>query len=169
MTQSQTQIYRIPIINLDFWDKFMASLLNETEKNNLTPLIEDLFDTFARDIIVHKQPKKNISQSINNSLAGYGETSIQENIEYIPESKSFKAKIKYNNDQELAKINDLNNLISKGIVKIKVRQDARDYILNGTKTEKIEFDGKAFNIVSDEAVKKFFNTTYYIFYLELAK
>ena len=36
----------------------MASLLTETEKNNLTPLLEDLFDTFARDIIVHKEPKK---------------------------------------------------------------------------------------------------------------
>ena len=36
----------------------MASLLTETEKNNLTPLLEDLFDTFARDITVHKQPKK---------------------------------------------------------------------------------------------------------------
>lgn len=147
----------------------MASLLNETEKNNLTPLIEDLFDTFARDITIHKQPKKNIYQSINNSMIGYGETSIQENIEYIPESKIFKAKIKYNNDQDLAQIKELANFLSKGIVKIKVRQDARDYILNGTKTEKIEFDGKSFNIISDEAVKKFFNTTYYIFYLELIK
>jgi len=147
----------------------MPSLLNETEKNNLTPLIEDLFDTFARDIVIHKQPQKNISQSIHNSMHGYGESSIEENIEYIPESKIFKAKIKYNNDQELEKIKDLNNFISKGIVKIKVRQDARDYILNGTKTERIEFDGKSFNIISDEAVKKFFNTTYYIFYLEVVK
>lgn len=147
----------------------MASLLNETEKNNLTPLIEDLFDTFARDIIIHKQPKKNISQFINNSMHGYGESSIEENINYVPESKIFKAKIKYNNDQDLEKIKELNNFVSKGIVKIKVRQDARDYILNGTKTEKIEFDGKFFNIISDEAVKKFFNTTYYIFYLEATK
>jgi len=147
----------------------MASLLNETEKNNLTPLIEDLFDTFARDIIIHKQPKKNISQSINNSMIGYGESSIEENMEYIPESKIFKAKIKYNNDQDLVQIKELANFLSKGIVKIKVRQDARDYILNGTKTERIEFDGKSFNIISDEAVKKFFNTTYYIFYLEVAK
>lgn len=149
----------------------MPSLLNETEKNNLTPLIEDLFDTFARDITIHKEPKKIITQENISSLPGYEEESIQENIEYIPESKVFKAKIKYNNEQELVKLAGLglNTSISKGVVKIKVRQDARDYILNGTKTEKIEIDGKAFNIVTDEAVKKFFNTTYYIFFLEAIK
>lgn len=147
----------------------MASLLNETEKNNLTPLIEDLFDTFARDIIIHKQPQKKIIQSNINSLAGYEEESIQENVEYIPEFRTFKAKIKYDNLQDLKVMPQLANLISKGLVKIKVRQDARDYILNGTKTEKIEIDGKFFNIVTDEAVKKFFNTTYYIFYLETIK
>lgn len=147
----------------------MASLLNETEKNNLTPLIEDLFDTFARDIVIHKQPQKKIIQSNVNSLAGYEEESIQENIEYIPESRVFKAKVKYDNAQDLKTFPQLSNLISKGLVKIKVRQDARDYILNGTKTEKIEIDGKYFNIVTDEAVKKFFNTTYYIFYIEAIK
>ena len=147
----------------------MASLLNETEKNNLTPLIEDLFDTFARDIIIHKEPQKKIIQINNQSLVGYDETSIIENIEYIPESRTFKAKIKYQNDQDTDEMKDLKNTISQGIVKIKVRKDARDYILNGTKTEKIEIDGNAFNVISDEAVKKFFNTTYYIFFIEKTK
>jgi hypothetical protein len=147
----------------------MASLLNETEKNNLTPLIEDLFDTFARDIIIHKEPQKKIIQINNQSLVGYDETSIIENIEYIPESRTFKAKIKYQNNQDTDEMKDLKNTISQGIVKIKVRKDARDYILNGTKTEKIEIDGNAFNIISDEAVKKFFNTTYYIFFIEKTK
>lgn len=150
----------------------MASLLNETEKNNLTPLIEDLFDTFARDIIVHKEPKKIIKNINTNSLAGYDENVNPENYEYIPESNIFKAKIKYENEQDLAALNHLGglrSLISQGIVKIKVRKDARDYILDGRKTEKIEFDGKAFNIISDESVKKFFNTVYYVFYLQTTK
>jgi hypothetical protein len=42
----------------------MSSLLTEIEKNNLTPLLEDLFDTFARDIIVHKEPKKIIKTNL---------------------------------------------------------------------------------------------------------
>ncbi|NBP00109.1 MAG: hypothetical protein EBU90_08250 [Proteobacteria bacterium] len=150
----------------------MPSLVNEIEKNNLTPLIEDLFDTFARDIVIHKEPKKIINSININSLAGYDETSNIENYEYILESKTFKAKIKYENNQELKNINNLgglNSLLSQGVVKMKVRKDARDYILDGRKTEKIEFDGKSFNIISDESVKKFFNTTYYVFYLQATK
>jgi hypothetical protein len=149
----------------------MASLLNETEKNNLTPLIEDLFDTFARDIVVHKEPKKIIKNINTNSLAGYDENSNIENYEYIPERQTFKAKIKYENEQDLeaAKFISLKNLLSQGVVKIKVRKDTRDYILDGRKTEKIEFDNKSFNIISDDSVKKFFNTVYYVFYLQTTK
>ena len=149
----------------------MASLLNETEKNNLTPLIEDLFDTFARDIVVHKEPKKIIKNINTNSLAGYDESSNIENYEYIPECQTFKAKIKYENEQDLeaARFISLRNLLSQGVVKIKVRKDARDYILDGRKTEKIEFDNKSFNIISDDSVKKFFNTVYYVFYLQTTK
>lgn len=149
----------------------MASLLNETEKNNLTPLIEDLFDTFSRDVIIHKEPKKIIKNINTNSLAGYDENSNIENYEYIPESQTFKAKIKYENEQalEAARFGGLTNFLSQGVVKIKVRKDARDYILDGRKTEKIEFDSKSFNIISDESVKKFFNTVYYVFYLQTTK
>jgi hypothetical protein len=144
----------------------MASLLTETEKNNLTPLLEDLFDTFARDITVHKQPKKNITNNPQNHFIGYEEGSMVENITYTPESKTFKAKIKYETDQTLNQLKEINNTLSKGLVKIKVRKDARDYILNGTKTEKIEIDGISFNVISDEAVKVFFNVTFYVFFLQ---
>jgi hypothetical protein len=147
----------------------MASLLNETEKNNLTPLIEDLFDTFARDITIHKEPKKIIKNNLNKTLVGYQDGSIQQNIEYIPEKRTFKAKIKYQTEQDLKNLLTLNYDISKGIVKMKVRKDARDYILNGSKTEKIEIDGLFFNLITDESVKKFFNTTYYVFFLERTK
>lgn len=146
----------------------MASLLNEVEKNNLTPLIEDLFDTFAREVIIHKEPKKIVKQNLNKNFIGYQSSSI-ENIEYAPEKKAFKAKIKYQTEQELKNIPIVNYDVSKGLVKMKVRKDARDYILNGMKTEKIEIDGLFFNIITDEAVKKFFNTTYYVFFLQRTK
>lgn len=144
----------------------MPSLLSETEKNNLTPLLEDLFDTFARDIIIHKEPKKIITSNPETHLIGYGENAIQENIEYVLESQTFKAKVKYNSDQDIDKLREVDNTLSKGIVKIKVRKAARDYILDGRKTEKIEIDGNFFNIISDESVKKFFNTTFYVFFLQ---
>lgn len=149
----------------------MPSLLSEVEKNNLTPLLEDLFDTFARDIIVHKEPKKVILNQSTNSLIGYEDDSNQDNFTYIPEQQTFKAKIKYENAQDIEAARTLEgfpNLLTQGIVKIKVRKDAKDYISDG-KVERIEIDGKSFNLITDAAVKKFFNVTFYVYFLKETK
>ena len=53
-------------------------------------------------------------------------------------------------------------------VRIKVKQDCRDYIKLG-KTERIEIDGKSFNVLGDESVKYNFGYYLYVFYLELTK
>jgi len=149
----------------------MSSLLTEIEKNNLTPLLEDLFDTFARDIIVHKEPKKIINNQSKNSLVGYEDESNQENFTYVPEYQTFKAKVKYENAQDLEAIKTLEgfpNLLTQGLVKIKVRKDAKDYISDG-KVERIEIDGKSFNLITSAAVKKFFNVTFYVYFLKETK
>jgi hypothetical protein len=149
----------------------MPSLLTEVEKNNLTPLLEDLFDTFARDIVINKEPKKVIINSSTSSLIGYGDESNQENFTYVPEQKTFKAKVKYQNAQDLEPSTTLQGFpvpFTEGLVKIKVRKDAKDYISDG-KTENIEIDGKRFNIVTEAAVKKFFNVTFYVYFLKETK
>ena len=43
----------------------MASLISTTEKNVLTGIFGDIFDTFQRSITIHKEPKK-IIEEINN-------------------------------------------------------------------------------------------------------
>ena len=48
----------------------MPSLISETEKNNLTGIFNDIFDTFKREIVIHKEPKKVISQVNTASLFG---------------------------------------------------------------------------------------------------
>ena len=53
-------------------------------------------------------------------------------------------------------------------VRIKVKQDCRDYIKTG-RTERVEIDGKSFNVIGDESVKHNFGYTLYVYYLELTK
>ena len=48
----------------------MASLLTSTETTNLVSILGDVFDTFKREVVVHKSPKKVISQ-INESPVSY--------------------------------------------------------------------------------------------------
>ena len=77
--------------------------------------------------------------------------------------------IKYNEQQTTNFVEEIQSNISIGTVSIKVQKDCRDFIANG-KTEKIEFDNKIFNVISDDAVKSFLNATeYYIYQLEVTK
>ena len=146
----------------------MPSLLTDIEIANATGVLGDLFDTFARPIVVYKEPKKIINQIATNSLPGYGESAIKTNITYIPVSGIFDAKIKYNPKQDLELLPELKSRVSKGVVKIKVEREARDFIVGNGKTEKVMIDGKPYNVITDDTMKKFITAEYFVFFLEAA-
>jgi len=146
----------------------MASLLSDIEIFNATGVMGDLFDTFSRPILVYKEPKKIINQVSTNSLPGYGEAAIKTNVTYIPVSGVFEAKVKYNPKQDLELLPELKGRVSKGIVKIRVERPARNFIVNNGKTEKIMIDNKPYNVVTDDTMKRFLTSEYFIFFLEAA-
>ena len=147
----------------------MANLLSNTDKAYFTGVLGDLFDTFKRSITVHKEPQKKVIDSGADVYAGYAETSTVGNIEYVLRSKSFDAMISYTDRSQSGLDTEINISIPKNAsVRIKVKQDCRDYIKLG-KTERIEIDGKSFNVVGDESVKYNFGYYLYVYYLELTK
>jgi hypothetical protein len=146
----------------------MPSLLSDVEISNATGVMGDLFDTFSRPIVIYKEPKKIINQVSTNSLPGYGEAAIKTNITYIPVSGTFEAKVKYNPKQELELLPELKSRVSKGIVKIRVERPARDFIVQNGKTEKIMIDNKPYNVVTDDTMKRFLTSEYFVFFLEAA-
>ncbi len=148
----------------------MGRLLTDADKLSFKDSIVDLFDTFARDIVVHKEPKKVIS-SVNPTtpqLPGYGSDSTPSNITYVPESKSFMAMVRYSNRQEVETDNFAGTKIPMGMVAIKVQSDARDYINTGI-TEKVVVDGKSFKLASNDAVKDHFGYALYVYMIEEIK
>ena len=146
----------------------MASLLSSTEVSAATGVLQDLFDTFSRPILIYKEPKKIINQLSTNSLPGYGEAAIKTNISYIPVSGTFEAKVKYNPKQELELLPELKSRVSKGVVKIKVEREARDFIVQNGRTEKIVIDNKPYNVITDDTMKRFLTSEYFVFFLEAA-
>ena len=147
----------------------MANLLSDTDKSYFTGVLGDLFDTFKRSIIVHKEPQKKVINPAIDVYAGYAETSTVGNIEYVLKSKSFDAMITYTDRSQSGLDTEINVSIPKNAsVRIKVKQDCRDYIKLG-KTERIEIDGKSFNVIGDESVKYNFGYYLYVYYLELTK
>jgi hypothetical protein len=140
----------------------MASLISTTEKAVLTGIFADIFDTFQRSIVVHKEPKKVIQQINLDGVFGYGEYSQAANYEYIPVSSSFPAVIRYANDAEYKEVDEFTSNIPFGHATIKVKGDARNYIKEG-KTEKITFDNKTFELASSDKVQRFLDSEHFVF------
>ena len=146
----------------------MADLLSSTDREFFVNVLGDIFDTFKRDIVIHIEPKKKIINPAIELYAGYAESSRPDNIEYVHESKTFSALVSYADNLGQTKnksVDEINARVQKGTIRIKVLEDARNYIING-RTENIEVDGKKFNVITYDSVKYFFGLRWYVFYLE---
>jgi len=149
----------------------MASLLTSTETTNLVGILGDVFDTFKRDVVIHKSPKKVISQINESQLFGYGEAANPVNYTYTPQSGVYSAKISYVENKDNEYVQDFQSNIDSNLVRMKVQGDAKDYIESGT-TENITFDDKTFNLLGDHMVKNFLGPsgyTTYVYYLKETK
>ena len=49
----------------------MADLLTTTERQNISGIIDDVFDTFKRSIVVYKEPTKTVSDVDLDFMFGY--------------------------------------------------------------------------------------------------
>tara|TARA_B100000959_G_scaffold278454_1_gene336833 strand:- start:467 stop:907 length:441 start_codon:yes stop_codon:yes gene_type:complete len=140
----------------------MASLISDTERENLTGIFGDIFDTFKRDVVIYKEPKKIIQEINLDGVFGYGEYSQTANYTYIPVTGVYPAVIRYANDAEYKEVDEFTSNIPFGHATIKVEGNARDFIKND-KTEKITFDDKTFELASSDKVQRFLDSEYYIF------
>ena len=147
----------------------MASLISAEEINNFHEAINNHFDTFKRLITVHKTPVKRITISTANpQIVGYQTDSVEEQIEYVSQSENFYAIVKYEDRNNQDIVEQIQIKTNNQIVSIKVKSDARNYILN-SKTEKITLDDKSFNVVGTDIIKNYQGLMYYLFYLEETK
>tara|TARA_R100000008_G_C3586613_1_gene172937 strand:- start:1873 stop:2313 length:441 start_codon:yes stop_codon:yes gene_type:complete len=143
----------------------MPSLIPQADISGFTGALADHFDTFKREIVVYKEPQRVVNSGpFDSVLAGY-EDSSSTNISYVPVSGVYSGLIVYEDEQDTRYVNMLNSNVNKGVIKIKVEKNARDFIKNG-KTERIEVDEKSFNTISNDKIQSYLGLNYYIFYLE---
>lgn len=148
----------------------MGSLLSSNQISILTGVLGQHFDTFTQErtrlITIYKEPIKNISVTRTNPMYGYGDDSVQEHITYTEVTGIFPAMITYNLIQKTTELEELKNTVSKGEVRIKVEQNARDFIEDGRRNEKFLFDGKTFNTITDDGIQNYLGLVYYIYRLQ---
>jgi len=130
---------------------------------------DQFFDYFSRAFIVNKDPIRVINQLSSPMIYGYRQNSDQTNFTYVPVTGVFNGRIYYNNAKDNDVVDpDLKVIFAKGDVTLKVKKPARDFIANG-KTINLEFDGKTWNIITEDIVKKYLNNSYYVYGLEQTK
>tara|TARA_R110000803_G_scaffold125395_6_gene193070 strand:+ start:784 stop:1227 length:444 start_codon:yes stop_codon:yes gene_type:complete len=144
----------------------MADLLTTTERQNISGIIDDVFDTFKRAIVVYKEPTKTVSDVDLDFMFGYNAESQSSNYIYTQVTGSYHATVKYikgTSPDETSQL--LNSELEDQLVRIKVNRQARDFIENGA-NQKCLFDDKDFEFISNDTPKIFLGNTYYYYFLK---
>ena len=146
----------------------MGSLLTASEKETLNQAIDDLHETFARDIQIIKEAVKTVTTSNLQFNSVYGTAGSSQSINYTPQSGTYKARVQYLRqpedyltDSELD--SQLKIKMPAGSVRIKVSGDAHLYLKDA---KRVQFDDRRFTIHSDYRPHGLFDSRYYTYYLK---
>lgn len=132
----------------------------------LTGSYGNFFDSFKKRIVIYKDPIKTAVNAASQPLYGYDSVSNETNYVYTPVSGIFSGII--SNSDSVGRdegINDANVTVNPSTLQLKVEKDARDFITTN-KTEKIEVEGRSFNVVGGDKRLSFLSKDYFIFNLQ---
>jgi hypothetical protein len=145
----------------------MAGFLSENQKTNIKSIIDQIHDTFAREITVFKIGQRTVISSSANYNALYRQQSS--NTETTEVSQTFQARIKYVEMSETFLQDSQSNssgqdkiILPAGTVKIKVNLEGYEYV---REAKRVELDGRRFSIKSDGKPLGMFGPQYYEFIL----
>jgi hypothetical protein len=148
----------------------MAGFLSENQKTNIKSIIDQIHDTFAREITVFKIGQRTVISSSANYNALYRQQSA--NTETTEVSQTFQARIKYVEMSETLLQDSQSNssyssgqdkiILPEGTVKIKVNLEGYEYV---REAKRVELDGRRFSIKSDGKPLGMFGPQYYEFIL----
>ena len=142
----------------------MAGFLSENQKTNIKSIIDQIHDTFAREITVFKIGQRTVIASSPTYNALYKKQSSNTTTTEV--SQTFQARIKYvDMNEELLKNPNLGQdkiIMPTGVVKIKVNLEGFNYV---KEAKRVELDGRRFSIKSDGKPLGMFGPQYYEFIL----
>lgn len=144
----------------------MASLLTSAQKAIFKKGLDNLFDTFKQDIVIYKEAQIELIDVNQPRMYGYNERVDISNINFVPVTGVFSALVNFTNNQKQNYLNDVGNLLPKGDVSIKVKNDAYNFIENDSATLNISINDTLYKITSSESFRRYITPDYYTYYLE---
>lgn len=145
-----------------------TSLISDSQKNTIKDIIDDIHETFARDIKVYEEGEKILIAASSQFNGIYGRTSSgSKTTKNVVVSHTLNARIKYINAKEVG-ISDpeiksqLGADLIDGSVRITVDLAGFDIM---KKAKRCEFEGRKYTINSKGNPTGMFGPQYYQFYL----
>jgi hypothetical protein len=145
-----------------------TSLISDSQKNTIKAIIDDIHETFARDITVYEEGEKILIAASSQFNGIYGRTSSgSKTTKNVVVSHTLNARIKYINAKEVG-ISDteiksqLGVDLIDGSVRITVDLAGFDIM---KKAKRCEFEGRKYTINSKGNPTGMFGPQYYQFYL----
>ena len=147
----------------------MASLLTDAEKTTCNNAMDDLHDTFARDVTIYQDAVVTVSSPSQSYNTIYGNAGATTPITYTPQSSTVSARLLYGKnytDDYFANSQSNSQLkifLPEGEVRMIFKAD--DYA-TVSEAKRIEFDSQKFAIDSDFRAHGVFGVKFYTIYLK---
>lgn len=145
-----------------------TSLISDSQKNQINSIIDDIHETFARNITVFEEGEKILISMSSEYNAIYGRTRTGSSTTKNPVSYVIKARIKYidANEDTFAdsSINAQNDIeLINGSVRITVDSNGFSILKDA---KRVEFEGRRYKIASKGNPTGMFGPRYYHFFLK---
>jgi hypothetical protein len=145
----------------------MPSFITPSQKNAFDQALNNMHDTFARDIYVYVEEVQSMPINLNyNALYGRVKNQSNSQLNKVLTKYQYKARIYYpsSQNQSISDFNAQTNLIaSEGRVRIKVKLEAVEKIKI---CSKIEIDDNLYVLDSDFKIEDQISQNFYTLYLK---
>jgi len=147
----------------------MASLLTDAEKATCNSAMDDLHDTFARDVTVFKDAIVTVSSPSQSYNTIYGNAGATTPITYTPQSSTVAVRILYGKDYtedyfaSSQSDSQLKVFLPEGQVRMILKAEDYDTV---SEAKRIEFDSHKFAVDSDFRAHGVFGVKFYTIYLK---
>ena len=147
----------------------MASLLTDAEKTTCNNAMDDLHDTFARDVTVYKDAAITVTTPSQSYNTIYGNAGATTSVTYTPQSSTVSARILYGKNyttdffSSSQSDSQLKIFLPEGEVRMIIK--ASDYS-TVSQAKRIQFDSQKFAVNSDFRAHGVFGVKFYTLYLK---
>ncbi len=143
----------------------MASIFNDSEKSAIESILDDVHDTFKKNIFVYVEEVSTVNFSDTQFNPIYGRSFNQ--AKTVEDKKLTKhtveARVFYDKQKDNEIIEDIGAGSSENIIRIKVNYEAKELIKNASV---IEVDDDTYSTMSDAEAIGPFNNPYWKIYLK---